>query len=450
MQQKKDRIGRHRVVIIGAGFSGMWAARHLSRGAARNTVDVTLIDRNNYHTFAPLLYQVAAAEQEPSAIAYPIRGIFRDAPNVRTIMGEVDGIDVRERAVFADGLSIPYDQLILAPGSRTAFYGVPGAEENSFSLKSLEDATKLRGHILSCFERASLEGENFSPGLLTFAIIGAGATGLEFAGALTELIETPLRRDFPHLSKYHPKVVLIDSSEEVIMPFPPPLRQYARQKLELMGMEVITNARVEKVEPNAVNLADGRAVKACTIVWTAGVCGEPLGGLDRLPRGRGGRIAVTRTLQVAGRPEIHVAGDAALPEGINAPMVAPNAIQQGAHVAKNILRILEGRATKEFVYRDKGSMVTIGRNAAVARIGSRSFTGMSAWLLWIFVHLAYLIGFRNRIITMVNWAWDYLFFERSVRLILPRVTSLRNVCGARNACPVEEFENPGEGEKRAE
>ena len=439
MHKNTSATGRHRVVIVGAGFSGLWAARHLSKGSSRDSVDVTLIDRNNYHTFSPLLYQVAAAEIDISAIAYPIRGIFRDAPNVRTLMGEVTDIDVRERLVLADGLLLPYDQLVLAPGSRTAFYGIPGAAENAFSLKSLEDAIKLRGHILACFERAALEGETVSDGLLTFAIVGAGATGLEFAGALTELIESPLRRDFPLLVKHKARVVLLDAAEDVIMPFAPALRQYARKKLESMGIEVITNAGVKSVAPDAVTLADGRVIKACTIVWTAGVRGETIAGSERLPLGKGERVEVTPTLQVAGRPEIHVAGDVAWPGTKKAPMVAPNAIQQGEHVAKNVLLAMNGEATKEYFYRDKGSMATIGRNAAVAQVGKRSYTGRVAWGLWIFVHLAYLIGFRNRLITLVNWAWDYFFFERAVRLIVPRATALLKVCGTQNACSPEEF-----------
>lgn len=439
---RNDAGARHRVVIVGAGFAGLWAARYLAQGNAGESVDVTLIDRNNYHTFAPLLYQVAAAEIDISAIAYPIRGIFRDAPNVHTLMGEVTDIDVRERLVLADGLSLPYDQLVIASGSRTAFYGIPGAEENSFSLKSLEDATRLRGHILTCFERAALEGDAVSEGLLTFAIVGAGATGLEFAGALTELIETPLRRDFPRLVKHTAQVVLIDGAEDVIMPFAPPLRQYTRKKLAGMGIKVITGAKVQSVSPDAVILADGRVIKAFTIVWTAGVRGETIAGSERLPLGNGGRIAVTPTLQVAGRPEIHVAGDIAWPGTKKAPMVAPNAIQQGEHVAKNILLAFNGEATQEFFYRDKGAMATIGRNAAVARIGKRSFTGRTAWALWVVVHLAYLIGFRNRLVTLVNWAWDYLFFERAVRLIVPRAMALLTVCGTKNACSAEAFAEP--------
>ncbi|CAK7059182.1 MAG: NADH dehydrogenase-like protein [Desulfovibrio sp.] len=437
MLQHTEKKGRHKVVIIGAGFAGLWAARHLSHGSARDTVDVTIIDRNNYHTFQPLLYQVAAAEIDLSAIAYPIRGIFREAGNVRTVMGEVTGMDVRERLVFTDAATFPYDQLILAQGSRTAFYGVPGAEENAFSLKSLEDAVKLRGHVLSCFERACIEGDAMPEGLLTFAIVGAGATGLEFAGALAELIATPLRRDFPLLALCKAKVVLIDASEDVLMPFPQKLRGYTRKKLESMGVEVIVKAGVAAVTPDSATLADGRVIKACTIVWSAGIQGEAIESEGRLPIGKSGRIAVTPTLQVADRPEIHVAGDVAWPEGKTAPTVAPNAIQQGEHVAKNVLRVMNGEPAEEYFYRDKGSMVTIGRNAAIASVGGRDFTGRPAWFLWIFVHLAYLIGFRNKIITLVNWAWNYLFYERAVRLIVPKTQSVLTVCGTRKACPAE-------------
>jgi NADH dehydrogenase len=439
MRKNRETTGRRRVVIVGAGFAGLWAARHLARHGG-DDVDVTLIDRNNYHTFAPLLYQVAAAEIDISAIAYPIRGIFRNAPNVRTVMGEVTDIDVRERLVMADGLLFPYDQLILAAGSRTAFYGIPGAEENAFRLKTLEDATALRAHILSCFERAALEGDAVSEGLLTFAIVGGGTTGLEFAGALAELIANTLRRDFPRLIKHQTRIVLLDAGEEVIMPFAPPLRQYTRKKLENMGIEVITKAGVKSVAPDSVTLADGRVIKAYTIVWTAGVRGEVIAVSGHLPLGKGERVAVTPTLQVAGRPEIHVAGDVAWPGTKKAPLVAPNAKQQGEHVAKNVLLAVNGEAAKEFFYRDKGSMATIGRNAAVAQIGKRSFTGITAWGVWLFVHIAYLIGFRNRLITMVNWTWDYLFSERAVRLIVPQATAILDICGTRNACSAEDAE----------
>lgn len=426
-----------RIVIVGAGFAGLFAAQRLSRRDAAGKVDVVLIDRNNYHTFPPLLYQVAAAEIEPESIAYPIRGIFRNAANVTTLMTEVTDIDVHNRLVITDGPSIPYDQLVLAPGSRTAFFSVPGARENAFCLKTLEESVDLRNHILACFERASLEGDTAPEGLLTVAIVGAGATGLEFAGALNELFSTPLARDFPRLKKPVARVALIDSGEDVLKPFPPPLREYARKKLETMGVSVHIQTDVAEVRPDAVVFGDGTVLKACTVVWAAGVKGAGLGGATGLTLGRGDKIAVTSALQVADRPEIHVAGDIALPEGVLSPTVAPNAIQQGLHVAENILLSLKGDAAREYIYKDKGSMVTIGRNAAVAQIGARSYRGFFAWVLWLLVHLTYLIGFRNRILVLTSWAWHYFFFEHAVRIILPRVETVLKVCGLKNACEKE-------------
>ena len=449
-----SHTGKQRVVIIGAGFSGLFAAKHLSQGEARKLVDVTLIDRNNYHTFLPLLYQVAAAELEPGSIAYPIRGVFR--PNffgtpstVTPLLTEVTGIDERERLVLTDGSPIPYDYLIIAAGSRTAYYGVPGAEENAYGLKTAEEAIALRNHLLSCFERAAMEGDKVPEGLLTVAIVGAGATGLEYAGALAELVHTPLKRDFPKLHA-KAKVVLLDAADHVLMPFPQKLRDYARKRLTKMGVEVITGAQAAAVNRDSIALKDGRIIKACTIVWSAGVQGGELAANAGLLLGKGGRIQVTRTLQVMGKPEIYVVGDSAVETDEPAPMLAPAAIQQGTHAAQNILRTARGEAPEEFKYRDKGSMVTIGRNAAVAKIGDHEFTGFPAWVLWLLVHLSYLIGFRNRIMVLISWAWDYLLFERAVRLILPGTKSVLNVCGtdAGECAPAEADEKNASGGQR--
>lgn len=443
------RIGsgrKQRVVIIGAGFSGLWAAKRLSRSDAAGLVDVTLVDRNNYHTFPPLIYQVAAAMLEPESIAYPLRGIFRKMANVSTIMTEAKSIDTRNQLVMTDGSPIPYDHLILAPGSRTAYFGVPGVEENTFGLKNLEEAVRLRNHILACFERASMEADNIPEGLLTVAVVGAGATGLEYAGALAELMASPLAKDFHSLAKNKAKVVLIDASPDVIMSFPPKLRAYARRKLEKMGVTVRTSAQVAEVRPDSVILKDGSRICSCSIVWSAGVMGSEIGKAAGIVLGRGERAVVGPTLQITDMPEIHVAGDMALPNtAMVPPMVAPSAIQQGKHVAENILRVVSGGAPQEFIYRDRGAMVTIGRSAAVAVIGNREFTGLPAWVLWLVVHLSFLIGFRNRLLVLLGWAWDYFFSERSVRLILPNSGSVLKVCGTGETrmCPAEEKEPSG-------
>lgn len=432
-QNDTDRFargsGRPRVVIVGGGFGGLWAARRLARSGR---VDVVLVDRNNYHTFLPLLYQVAAAEIEPEQIAYPLRGVFRRQDRVSVALAEVRGVDGARRVLHTDGPDIPYDHLILAPGSLTSFFGVPGAAENAYTLKSLEDAVRLRNHILACFERASLtEDPARRAALLTFTVVGGGPTGVEFAGALAELVRTPLARDFPELAGKTPaRIVLLEAADGLLTGFPEQLRTYARDRLALMGVEVRTKAGVAEVGPTDVRLGDGMRIATCTVAWTAGVRGHDVAAAMGLPVGRGGRVSVLPTLQVDGHPEIHVVGDLSLPEGQNPPMIAPNATQQGRHAASNVLRLLQGGKAKVFRYRDKGAMATIGRQAAVVRLGRFAFSGLWAWVLWLFVHLAYLIGFRNRLFVLVNWAWDYLFFERSVRLILPRVAMDDAVCEA--------------------
>ncbi len=423
----RDTTGKKaRVAIIGAGFAGLWAARRLAKARG---VDVVLIDRNNYHTFLPLLYQVAAAELEPEEIAYPLRGVFRGSPNVSIAMAEVRGLDPVRRVVLTEGPEIPYDHLILAPGSLTAFFGVAGAEEHAFTLKSLEDAVRLRNHLLACFERAALGGEYAqNPGLLTITVVGGGPTGVEYAGALAELIRGPLAKDFPELGHNKPRVLLLDSGDGVLHGFPEELRAYARERLQHMGVEVHSGQAVTEVAERSVTFADGNVLPTCTVVWTAGVRGHDVAASMGLPLGRSGRVDVLPSLQVAAYPEIHVAGDLSLPDGQNPPMLAPNATQQGRHAAENILRILRGEAAQAFNYYDKGSMVTIGRQAAVVKLGKYSFSGFIAWVLWLFVHLAYLIGFRNRVFVLINWAWDYLFAERAVRLILPRTVSVTEAC----------------------
>ena len=419
--------GKHKVAIIGAGFAGLWAARRLAK---ERDVEVTVIDRNNYHTFLPLLYQVAAAELEPEEIAYPLRGVFRNAPNVSAVMAEVRGIDPERRVVLTEGPEVPYDQLIVAAGSLTTFFGVPGAEEYSYTLKTLEDAVLLRNHLLTCFERAAMGGEYADdPGLLTIVVVGGGPTGVEYAGALAELIRGPLAKDFPELGHKIPRVVLVDSDDGVLRGFPKKLREYARRRLEHMGVELQSDRAVKEVSARAVHLADGTVLPSCTVVWTAGVRGHDVAAAMGLPIGRSGRVEVLPSLQVAAHPEIHVAGDLALPEGQNPPMLAPNATQQGRHAAENILRLLRGEAAQSFSYFDKGSMVTIGRQAAVVQFGKFNFSGFVAWVFWLFVHLAYLIGFRNRIFVLINWGWDYLLAERAVRLILPRTISATKACG---------------------
>jgi NADH dehydrogenase len=405
------------VVIIGAGFGGLWATRALAQGP----FNVTLIDRNNYHTFLPLLYQVAAAELEPEQIIYPVRSILRGLPNVGFLMAEVSRIDFEERVVETHAGPVSYDYLILAAGSTTNFFGVRGAE-HAYPLKTLDEAIRLRNHILCCFERAvSLSDAEARRKVLSFAIVGGGPTGVEFAGALAELLRGPLRKDYSKLSLSESKVILLEAAESLLSGLPRRLAHYALGRLRRMGVEVRLNAAVSAIEPDAVHLKDGTVVPAETVVWTAGVRGEHSAAAWGLPLDRSGRVPVDPTLQLAGHPEVYIVGDLARFEqnGRPLPMIAPVAIQQATTAARNIRRQFSGRPLMPFRFRDPGMMATIGRNAAVAHFAGLAFTGFPAWLAWLGVHLVKLIGFRNRLMVLTNWAWDYFLYERAVRLILP-------------------------------
>ncbi len=417
MDNKRTPL-RPTIIVIGAGFGGLWAVRAL----ARLPVDILIFDRHNFHTFLPLLYQVAAAELEPEDIVYPVRSILRRHHNVRFLMQEVTGIDTTARQVRTASQSFHYDTLILSAGSASNFFDTPGAAEHAFELKTLEQAIRLRNHLLDCFECASREEDHLRRlQLLTFVIVGGGPTGVEYAGALAELLNGPLAKDYPELDFEEVHLMLIEASERLLSGFPPRLQAYAIQRLGRMGVTVHTGQRVSQVTSQSVVLADGHTIPSETVIWTAGVQGDPLARLTGLPTARSGQVNVLPTLQVKDHPEVFVIGDLArlLEEERPLPMVAPVAIQQAETVGRNIRRQLSGQPLQPFHYRDPGSMVTIGRNAAVVEIKGRTFTGFIAWLLWLGVHLFNLIGFRNRLLVMVDWAWDYLFYERGVRLIIP-------------------------------
>ncbi|MFZ5427298.1 MAG: NAD(P)/FAD-dependent oxidoreductase [Thermodesulfobacteriota bacterium] len=414
-----DKPGKGRVVIAGAGFGGLWAARRL----AGSGHDVLVVDRRNYHTFVPLLYQVAAAELEPGQIAYPVRGVFRRKRDIRFAMAEVTGIDKERKLLLTGGPAIPYDCLILSLGSETNFFGVPGAEENCFGLKALEEGIALRNHIIGLFEQASQEKD---PGrqreLLTFTVAGGGPTGVEYAGALAELIRGPLAKDYPLLNLSQARVVLLEAGQSILTAFPEELREYALYKLGRKGVEVHLGAQVSRVTPEAVLMEDGSALATRTVVWTAGVRGTSMASDLGLDVGPAGRVPVGETLQTRNEPSIFVIGDMAHFEGPGGPlpMLAPVAMQQGKLAADNARRFLAGKKLKPFKYLDKGIMATIGRAAAVTAFGRLRFTGFTAWAAWLFIHLIMLIGFRNRLAVMLNWAWDYFLFERSVRLVIPQ------------------------------
>lgn len=411
-----------KVVILGAGFGGLWAARTLRP----YPVEVTLVDANNYHTFFPLLYQVAAAELEPEDIAYPVRTIIRKLSNVRFVFAHVDRVDLDDQTVEADGRAIPYDYLVLATGSVSHFFGVPGAAEHTFPLRTLEEAVALRNHILARFERAALEpNPDRRQRLLTFGIVGGGPTGVEFAGALAELISGSLARDYPRLDFREIRILLFEATDRLLSALPERLGVYALRRLRSMGVAVYLKTLVGRVTPDAVHVKGGPILPAETVVWTAGVRGHPPARVPGLPTNRAGRVPVQRTLQLPDHPNAYAIGDLAVVEGGEAlPMLATVAVQQGTAAAQNLVRQVSGEAPLPFAYHDLGTLAVIGRNAGVAHLFSRAaFTGFFAWLLWLGIHLFRLIGFRNRLVVLSSWAVDYFFFERVVRLILPSEAS---------------------------
>lgn len=415
---------RPRIVIVGAGFGGLWAAKALKQAEA----DVLLVDRNNYHTFLPLLYQVAAAEIEPSQIAYPVRGILRSLDNVSFVMADVQRVDPTAQIITTSEGEIWYDYLVLATGSVAAFFGIPGAADNCFTMKSVDGGVVLRNQILSQFEAASHETDaDVRRRMLTFVVIGGGPSGVEYAGALAQLIKGPLTRDYRELDMREVRVVLVEAADNVLGMLPQKLGRYAIERLEQMGVDVRLESPVSAVRPDGVVFRDGTTIAAETAVWTAGVAGEAIGRRSDIATARNGTIPVEPTLRVPGFDNLYAIGDLAAFEqdGEILPMVAPVAMQQGDHVARNIQRQLAGEAPQPFTYSDKGSMAVIGRNAAVAEIGGRSFTGYFAWLIWLVIHILQLIGFRNRLFVILNWAWAYWRFEYMVRLIQPRYARAR-------------------------
>ena len=407
-----------RVIIIGAGFGGLWAAREFFH----TPVEVWLIDRNNYHTFFPLLYQVAAAELEPESIVHPIRSILHRFPNLHFLMDEVIKIDSSQRRVFTRHQNLTYDYLILSIGSKAHFFGVTGADQHAFPLKSIEDAVRLRNHILYCFEAASMEPDpQLRQQLLTFIIVGGGPTGIEFTGALAELVKKPLAKDYPSLDMNLVHLILLEATDRLLIGMPESLHRYTLNHFIRMGIDVQLSSPVNQINQHNVILQDGQQIQSQTIVWTAGVSGATLPdpwGFSTLPNGQ---VEVLPTLQLPEHPEIYVIGDLAHVEQDGKPllMVATVATQEGKWVSKNILQQISGSNPLPFTYRDPGMLAVTGRNAAVARLGKLTLSGFLAWLIWSTVHLYGLIGFRARLLVLINWAWDYIFFDRVVRLILP-------------------------------
>jgi NADH dehydrogenase len=408
-------------VILGGGFGGLDAARALAGAAVR----VTLIDRHNYHLFQPLLYQVATASLSPGDVASPIRWILRHQKNVKVLLADVRGIDVAATRVLLDAggnegeAAVDYDYLIIATGAAHAYFGHPEWAQRAPGLKTLDDALDIRRQVLLAFEAAERETDAAAQRrLLTFVIVGGGPTGVELAGALAEIARQSLRKDFRAIHPESARILLIEGSPHVLAAFPASLRDAAAASLTRLGVEVRTGTVVTEVDAEGVKIGDER-ISAQTVLWAAGVAASPVGRSLGVPLDRAGRVSAEPTLQVPGLPAVFVVGDicALQQDGKWLPGVAQVAKQGGQHAAKNVIRAVRGLPLQPFHYRDYGNMATIGRGSAVADIGPLKASGLFAWLIWVLIHIFWLIGFRNRFTVMSQWAFSYLTMQRGVRLI---------------------------------
>jgi NADH dehydrogenase len=420
------------VVVIGGGFGGL----HVARGLARAPVEVTVVDRNNYTTFQPLLYQVATAGLNAGDVAHPVRGLFHRQRNLRFRQGEVVGVDWDARLLHLDGggpqpSTLPFDQLVVAAGAVNSWFGVPGAEEHARPLYTLDDAVELRNHILLQFEAADADRSLVDEGALTFVVVGGGPTGVEMAGALVELVAVVFRRDYPQLAVGRARVVLVEARDVLLSTFRPGSQQDAVDSLRARQVDVRLGheSTVAEVTDRHIRLAGGETIPTRTVVWAAGVTANPLARTLGLETTRGGRVVVERDLSVPGRPGVWAVGDvAAIPgrTGDPLPQLAPVAMQSGRHVARQIERHLTGRSTRPFRFHDRGTMATIGRHAAVAELpGGVRLHGVVAWFAWLGLHILYLTGIRNRASVLLHWAWGYLTWDRGPRLILRPAPSAR-------------------------
>ena len=406
---------RPRVVIVGAGFGGLNAARDLRK----SEVDVVLIDRQNHHLFQPLLYQVATAALNPSDIASPIRRILRGQKNVEILLAEVTEIDTERREVVLTEGRVPFDYLIVAAGATHSYFGHDEWSESAPGLKSIADALAIRRKVLFAFEAAEQETDLAKrAGWLTFVVVGGGPTGVELAGALSEIAHFALAKDFRHIDPTQAKVLLLEGSPRVLSAYDPPLSESAKKQLERLGVVVMTDTIVTGIDNGGVFLGESR-IEARTILWAAGVAAAPLGKTLGVPLDRAGRVKVNPDLTIPGHETVYVIGDLASIEqdGKPVPGVAPAAIQEAHHAAKNVLLTIQGKTRMPFHYRDKGSLATIGRAAGVAQVGRFKLSGWIAWVAWLFIHLIFLIGFRNRLVVLFSWAWSYFTYDRGARLI---------------------------------
>ncbi len=407
---------RPQVLVIGAGFGGMQAAQSLAGSGA----DVLLIDRNNYNSFIPLLYQVAFAQLEPGLIAYPVRTLFRRVSNVRFLMADVQYIDLRQKYLETERDRIPYDYLVLATGSQSRISGVPGASEVALPLRTLEDAIALRNHVVLRLEMASHEPDpDRRQQLLTFVIVGGGATGVEVAGALIELLRSLQRRDYPMLRREKAHVVMVQASDRLLPDLPPSLGGYTATKLRQIGVDVHLGVKVSQVAPQAVYLQNGQSISTETVIWTAGLeaaVPEVADTVEATPRGK---LTTLPTLQLPNFPEVYAIGDVAQVADADLTGVAPEALQAGVAVARNIHLQMKGRSPKPFSYFNKGRLAIIGCYSGVGQIAGVTLTGFLPWFMWLAVHLVYLPGFRNRLLVFLSWIQAFVLGDRAARTLLP-------------------------------
>jgi NADH dehydrogenase len=405
------------VVILGCGFGGLAAAKAFAAAEVR----VTLVDRENHHLFQPLLYQVATAGLASVAIAAPIRHMFRRQRNVTTLLAEARAIDIPgKRVVLDDGTAIAYDHLIVATGATHSYFGHDEWARLAPGLKTLDDAMEIRRRILLAYERAERATDPAAQRrLLDFVVVGGGATGVELAGTLAEIARHTLRDEFRRIDSRTAHVTLIEATERVLPTYPPELSEKARRQLARLGVEVRTSTRVTRIDDDGVWLGDQR-LAAGTVVWAAGIAASPLGRTLGVPLDRAGRVAVAPDLSVPDHPDVFVIGDLATVtcDGKPVPGIAPAAKQMGRRAARNVLARIAGRPTQAFRYVDYGSLATIGRNSGIAVIGPFKFWGLPAWLFWLFIHIYFLIGFRNRLMVLADWAWSYLTFSRVARIVM--------------------------------
>jgi NADH dehydrogenase len=410
-----------RVVIIGGGFAGLKAAQTL----AEQPVRITLIDRRNHHLFQPLLYQVATAGLNPSDIASPIRRILRDQKNAEVLLAEGKSVDLDARRVQLDSGEISYDYLIVATGARHSYFGHDEWAAVAPGLKSISDALEIRRRILSAFEMAEREAdEEKRKAWLTFVIVGGGPTGVELSGAICDIAHHALAMDFRRIDPKQAQIILLEGEDRVLPSYPHDLSEKARQQLIGLGADVRTGQRVTQIDEQGVNVGDQR-IAARTVLWAAGVQGSRFGRDLGAPHDKVGRVLVEPDLSVPGHREVFVVGDIASLkiDGKPIPGVAQAAIQEGKHAAENVMRLIGGKAAEKFAYVDKGSLATIGRSAAVADLGKIKLSGPVAWLIWAFVHILFLVGFRNRVLVLIQWAWSFLSYDRGARLITGPIQS---------------------------